>query len=102
MAWKAHDYECLNCNNNFDDITDNSDGTTDCPKCKTTCKPIPISSVNFSGLSVSTKEEYREKMLKRSADHTLKEIKKEPEKHGELGIQRAREGHIQVGSSGTK
>ena len=91
MSWIMRDFECK-CGEAFEDLLDNRDEQEAlCPACGVLCGYIPISPVPLKSFSLMNEDDRRRSMLKRSADNTLKQIKSEPEKHGDLGKKIARE-----------
>ena len=94
MSWVMRDFEC-ECGCVFEDIVDKREAQeSECPECGRVCAYIPISPTPIATFSLQDSDDRRRTMLKRSADHTLKEIKREPEKHGDVGVKIAREGSI--------
>jgi hypothetical protein len=89
---KLYDFSCKKCAKSWEDLVDGD--TSPCPKCN---KPTPrdVACVGKMGaFSIKDADGQRQEMLRRSAEHTLKELKKDPEKFGPEGVRRAREGQI--------
>jgi len=84
MSWIMRDFECK-CGEAFEDLVDNKDEEeSPCPACGSLCTYLAISPVPLKTFSLMNEDDRRRTMLKRSADHTLREIHREPEKHGEV------------------
>lgn len=94
MSWIMRDFEC-ECGESWEDLLDNREPQeSNCPACERITQCVPISATPLKSFSMLDKDAQRQQMLKRSADHTLKEIKSTPEKHGDIGIKIARENTV--------
>ncbi len=73
------EYECKgkkgkSCGFEWEDFVDKKDLLSKCPKCgKKNDKPV-LSAPNISALSAMSPEFFKEKMMKRSADHSARHI----------------------------
>ena len=92
MMLKLHDFQCSQCNYKWEDLVD--DDISTCQKCNTETTRLKVCSGQLGRFSIKNPDERREELMKRSADHTLKELRKNPEKFGPEGVRRAREGQI--------
>jgi len=94
MSWIMRDFECT-CSEQWEDLVDNREAQeSPCPSCGNITTYVPISATPIMAYSMMDADTKRRTMLKRSADHTLKEIKREPEKHGDIGVKIARENTV--------
>lgn len=86
MSWVLHDFECCKCTVVWEDLVDShADHTSECPKCGELCPKI-FSAANIAGFSLMDADSKRQALMKRSYNHTAKEVSKNPEKWGEAGI----------------
>ncbi len=89
MAWKKDDFECSSCGNIFEELykKDEIDDVY-CLSCG--CPEVTklLSCPNMQMMSAMTPEQQRETMMRRSAEHTQKQIDKEPERWGDAGMAR--------------
>lgn len=93
MGFKLYDFECPSCSNSFEELVDSGSSTCPCPVCGT--EAIRTLSIPKLGLFSMADQSRRSEILrKRSEEHTLKELRKEPEKFGDEGIRRARRNQI--------
>lgn len=99
MGWKTFDYECNHCGNAFYELVSSPDEVVPCPECGGTTKRV-LSVPHLATFSMADNATKGEILKKRSAEHSMRELRKEPEKFGSLGKQRAREGTIQAGYGG--
>lgn len=91
--YSYRDYECTKCGAQWEDFVDQTDLSSECPHCGEKNKPV-LSAANIGAFSARSAEHRSEVLSKRSAEHSIKELRKEPEKWGEEGIRRARAGQI--------
>lgn len=76
------DFRCEGCNKQFEDYVSSSDRFSACPDCGQPCEMV----LSAPRLGVYNDPQIKaEALKKRSHDHTISELKKEPEKHGFLG-----------------
>lgn len=92
MGYKLHDFKCEDCDFEWEELS--LDDTDVCSKCNKTVNKLKICTGNMGGFSVRDEDGRRQELLRRSAEHTHKELKKNPEKFGAEGIKRAREGQV--------
>lgn len=94
MSWVVYDFECEECGNIWNDLVKRDNIESECPECKhvTANKLFPTPAL--ATMAMKTPEERSAVMAKRSAEHTQKELRKEPERYGPEGIKRARKGEI--------
>lgn len=103
--WITYNYYCK-CGAEWDDMVDvrRSDGLDDkpvdphekespCPNCQELTQP-GFSPPNIAAFSAMSKEFQAESLKKRSEVHSYKDIRKQPEKWGDLGKDMARKGQI--------
>lgn len=94
MSWIMRDFECA-CGHEWEEMLDSREPQeSPCPECKTVCDKVAITVVPCMAYSIMDPEAKKEHLLQRSAKHTLKEIQREPEKHGDIGKQMARASQI--------
>ncbi len=93
--YRIHDFKCSKCDREWEDLVQ-PDEQSNCKKCDKPGEQQVKCLGRFGGYSILDDDRKRQMMIKRSADHTLKELKREPEKFGPEGIKRAREGQIRV------
>ncbi len=101
MAYILHDFTCTECSTEWEDLVDRSTPTSVCPNCGAENDPS-LSAPNLGAFSMMDKVQKAEHLKQRSEKHTRGEVRKEPERWGELGKQRARAGTTQVGYTGKK
>ena len=92
LKFKLHDFKCDDCDREWEDLSD--DETSPCSECGVITSMLTICTGNMGGYSILDEDGKRQMMLKRSAEHTHKELKKNPEQFGELGVKRARAGQV--------
>ncbi len=92
LKYKLHDFKCEDCNREWEDLSD--DETSPCSECGVITTKLVQCTGNMGGYSILDDDRKRQMMLTRSAEHTMKELKKNPEQFGEEGIKRSREGQI--------
>lgn len=102
MAYIIRDFECGNCGAEWDDLVDKNDQTSECPECGTVAEKPVLSAPALATFSMMSPAQRAAHLKQRSEKHTNKEIAKEAEAFGEVGIQRARKDKIQVGYRGKK
>lgn len=100
MGWIIHDYEC-ECGWADERMVSRANREIQCPDCFKKLSPC-LSVPNLGAYSMASTERKADILRQRSFKDTHKQLKKEPEKFGDEGIRRAREGHIQVGYTGKK
>jgi putative FmdB family regulatory protein len=89
MAWVTHDFECLDCLYVFEEMYKRSErDELECPECGSQNLKQWLSAPNLDTFSMMSAEQRVHSMKKRSADHTQKQIDKEPERWGEQGLAR--------------
>ncbi len=94
MGYKLFDFECGDCDSIWEALVEPDDLTDSCPRCGQDC-PTVLSIPKLATFSMMSQDEKTAHLKKRSADHTQKEIiEKTPEKWGDEGIKRARQGKI--------
>lgn len=89
MAWVKHDFQCTECELEFEEFYMRSQrDDVECPECG--CKELKqlISAPNIAAFSLKDAEGRRQSLMKRSREHTQKELDKEPERFGQHGIER--------------
>lgn len=92
MGYKLHDFKCDDCGIEWEELS--LDDTDVCAQCHKTVTKQIICTGNMGGFSIRDADGQRQELLRRSAEHTHKELKKNPEKFGDLGKQRARMGQV--------
>ena len=102
MGWISKDFKCRECDHVWEDLYKRGEPPTTCPECGSEYIGALLSAPALATFSMSTPAAKESILRARSEAHTKKLVKKEAEKWGELGKERAREGVIQVGSSGKK
>ncbi len=91
--FKLHDFKCKACDCEWEDLVEPGE-KSNCKKCNKPGKLQKLCLGKLGAFSIMDADGRRQSLLKRSAEHTLKELKKEPEKFGPEGIKRARDGQI--------
>lgn len=91
--YKVNDFECYSCSIVWEDLVKEGE-TSKCPKCESVGDKIKINTIKLGAFSMRSPEERKKELKRRSEEHTLKELRKEPERFGVEGIQRARKGQI--------
>lgn len=77
----VYDFYCEPCSLHFDDIVDSSNvKTTPCPKCGKDAEKV-FSAPKLGWLN-NDPQKRAEVLKKRSQEHTIRELKREPEKFG--------------------
>lgn len=94
MGFKLFDFTCEECGYEFEDLVEAGVEVTPCPNCGVGYGSRTMSVPNLGKFTMASAEGRSAMLKKRSEEHTHKELKKEPEKFGELGKQRARKGQI--------
>lgn len=89
---KLWDFHCAACAFDWEDLVD--DETSRCEKCNKRTKRQHLCSGQLGAWSIQDADGRRQELLRRSAAHTLSELRKQPEKFGAEGINRARAGQI--------
>jgi hypothetical protein len=89
---KLWEFYCEECDREWEDLTD--DETSICEQCNTKTERQKICSGKFGAWSVMDEDGRRQSLLRRSAEHTAKELRKEPEKFGPEGVRRSREDQV--------
>lgn len=92
---KLHDFNCKKCDREWEDLVE-PDEESICKKCNQPGELLKLCLGKFGAWSIQDEDGRRQCLLKRSAEHSLKELKKDPEKFGPEGIKRARDGQIRV------
>lgn len=90
MAWVVNDFECQDCGHVFEELYRPQDIII-CNKCTSEKVNKIVSTPKLAAFSMSTPEQKKEKLLKRSLEHTNKELSREPEKFGAAGKERAKQ-----------
>lgn len=90
---KLHDFKCESCDREWEDLVE-PDEKSICKLCNQPGELQKLCLGKMGAFSILDEDGRRQCLLKRSADHTLKELRREPEKFGPEGINRAREGQI--------
>ncbi len=89
MAWIIHDFECKKCQCIFEEMYKTADRKKiKCPNCGSRSLKQVLTAANIAAFSIMSPEMKREHLKKRSADHTQKQIDKEPERWGSHGMAR--------------
>ena len=89
--FKLWEFNCENCSNVWEDLVEEKESS--CPECKQLSTTTSL-SINLGAFSMLSPAAKAESLKRRSAEHTHRELKKEPERFGQAGIDRAREGQI--------
>ncbi len=89
---KLYDFRCEECDHEWEDLVDNEKST--CEQCNKEVPRLTLCSGNLGSFSLRSPEGKRQELLRRSAEHTLGLVRQNPEKFGDEGIRRAREGQI--------
>jgi putative FmdB family regulatory protein len=82
MGYKLFDYSCNNCGLLFEELVKDKNETVDCPECKSSDTSVALSTPKLATMNLLSPQEHKAKMLKRSEEHTKKEVMREPEKYG--------------------
>lgn len=79
MGWILRDFECQSCGEVFEALTwTNMEEDEPCPVCTAaSAKPL-ISAPKPASYSLMSKDDQAKCLRKRSRQHTLKELKKDP------------------------
>lgn len=103
MTFKTHDFLCSECAHEFTEMYWLSErDQVKCPECGNLELKVLIAPTRISTFSMASPEEKASIMRKRSEDHSLKELRKEPEKHGALGVERYMESNSPKSGYGGK
>lgn len=102
MAWISKDFECKECGHMWEDLYKRGEPPTECPECGSKDMGAMLSAPALATFSMSTPAAKETILRARSEAHTKKLVRQNAEKWGDEGKKRAREGLIQVGSSGKK
>ena len=76
MGYKIFDFECLDCGEVFEELFQEGE-TVYCSKCKSERVEKVIPTTRINTMNLLTPEAYKEKMQKRSSDHTAKMLKRD-------------------------
>lgn len=87
MALILRDFQCPLCNHSFEDLV-NSSNETHCPNCGNMDVELQMSAPNLNTMNMLPPSEFKKKMLKRSEEHTKREVAKELGKNGVIGIKK--------------
>lgn len=80
MAYVYRDFQCQNleCGHTWEDLVDRSEENDQrCPKCSAPAKYV-IGATHVATYSLMSKDDQAKHLRKRSREHTLKELKKDP------------------------
>lgn len=89
MAWVTHDFQCDDCSHVFEEMYKRSEREqVQCPVCRSWDLTQLLSAPRLQSFSMLTPAQKRESLKRRSAEHTQRQIDKEPEKWGEAGLAR--------------
>lgn len=88
MGFKLYDFYCHDCEREFEELVETRDDIK-CPKCGSPCS-ITTSVPKLGSYSMMDSSQRTAHLKERSRKHSMKEIKKNAEKFGELGKQMAR------------
>lgn len=84
MGWISREFECK-CGWFGDDLLKSDEPQVlDCPECGTELTPV-LSAPAIGGYSIQDAAGRADILKRRSAEHTAKEMAKEPEKYGDAG-----------------
>ena len=86
--FKLFSFECKKCEEIWEDLVKEKESP--CPICETISKTTVITVPNLGKFSMASPEEKKRILKKRSEEHTTKEVRKEPERWGQAGIERAK------------
>lgn len=89
---KLWDFRCTSCDFDWEDLVD--DEKSVCEKCGAEVTRSVLCVGKLGHWSIQDADGRRQELLRRSAKHTLSELRKNPEKFGAEGVARAREGQI--------
>lgn len=89
MAWVEHRFECVDCGHLFDEFYKRAERSdVICPSCGGQELTLVIVAPRIQSFSLLSPEQKTESMKRRSAEHTQKQLDKEPERFGAEGISR--------------
>lgn len=94
MSYVIYDFECENCGRVWEDMVDRTAVESPCPGCTTVSTNKLVACPAIASFSMLPLEDRSKLMKRRSEEHTKKEMRKEAERWGDLGKERAREGVI--------
>lgn len=87
MGWIVKDFECSGCGNVYEDLVSTStEEVPSCPQCEGVDVSPVLSCPNIASFSIMEPAERAKSLKKRSAEHSLKQLAKEPEKFGKAGV----------------
>lgn len=78
---KVYDFNCPECNENFEELVETDTRLAACPVCGSASEKV-LSAPKLALFSMGSPEERAEKLKKRSFDHTQKEMKHNYNKFG--------------------
>lgn len=90
MGWMVKNFVCNDCGCEFEDLyKTGEEDEVECPECeKQNCSIDGISSPTLSTYEMADKDGKAAILMKRSADHTKKQIMKDADRFGGHGMQR--------------
>jgi hypothetical protein len=89
---KLFDFHCEDCALDWEDLVE--DEKSPCSGCGKSVDRDRVCAAKLGAFSMKDADGRRQELLRRSAAHTLSELKKAPERYGAEGIKRAREGQL--------
>lgn len=75
MALKMFDYECNECGHTFEELTMTDDEVVACPKCGGSTSKL-FTGCRVNGFNLLRPEDQKARMMKRSADHSASQLRK--------------------------
>lgn len=84
MAYLMKDFECTVCDNVFEALVDKETTFEPCPECQAPAERI-MSAPALATYNIMDAETRKEKLLKRSHEHSKKEFQKNHEKYEKYG-----------------
>lgn len=90
--YKLYDFYCDSCDLEWEDLVEGV--VSNCSKCNNEVPKLRICSGQLASFSLRDPDSQRQELLRRSADHTQRELKRNPEQFGPEGVRRARQGQI--------
>lgn len=78
MGWILRDFLCEACSHSFEELVESAGYDTEpCPECGTACRHV-ISAAKPATYSMMSRDDQAKCLRKRSREHTLKELKRDP------------------------
>lgn len=90
MGWLIKDFKCNDCDHVWEEMyKTEEEGLVQCPACSSPNTEVDgISSPALGMYSIADAEGKKSILMKRSAEHTMKDVIKNADKFGEAGLAR--------------